>query len=544
MIFAVQSGITWSLLPLLAALTAVTGAGSFLVRLLRVDDESSASTDRNSVRQPTHAAWGWSYVLGMALIGLLLQLPLAVDGRITHRSFFGVLAVCAAMTIAECFLRWRENLDRHKPSDRRWQSWFRALAGWTADLPKIIRLMTLVCLGIFLWFAAIKPSITYDARSIFGLKARVLYDTGTLDSEDFRDPDRLNFNANYSLLVPVIEATLFAAQGSLQNVGLQLLFAGFVLASASLLAAEVRRFDSRAAAAMWGACFLLLPLTLAPTEGGGLSGSADYAFAALATAAVIAMRRWLDTPSFRNGLLAGLLFGAASLTKQEALIWLAAVAIAVIATKRMRRLKFRWSALKTGSIIVLVTFGCLAIAALNRCGIPQSPYFRPFSGALRLDWLIHVWSRIPFVVQFAVRELGDGRLFGSLWPLCIFTLLLLRRPAASAQVIFYRWSVAGVAVAYFVAFTLTPLHLEYQLRSAFFRLAVHFLPLLMLAAAEQLAASGWSRQVQGLFTGLDAKQSGSQPQLASATDLPGGQNKSWTDAPPRPARKSRPARAA
>ncbi len=116
----------------------------------------------------------------------------------------------------------------------------------------------------------------------------MLDDGVSLESDDFRDPDRLNFNANYPLFVPVIEATLFRARGSQDPVGLQLLFAGFVLATASILAAEVRRFDSPQTAALWAAAFLLLPMTLSPVEGGGLSGSVDYAFAAFATAAVIA----------------------------------------------------------------------------------------------------------------------------------------------------------------------------------------------------------------------------------------------------------------
>ena len=181
---------------------------------------------------------------------------------------------------------------------------------WIGDLAPVVRLFVVTYLAVFLWFAAVKPCITFDARSIFGLKARILDDGGTLASEDFRDPDRLNFNANYPLFIPVVEAALFHARGSQNAVGLQLLFAGFVLACALIIAAEVRRFDSPQVAAIWAASLMLLPMTLSPVEGGGLSGSVDYPFAALALAAVIATGRWLAIPCLRHALLAGFCWGA------------------------------------------------------------------------------------------------------------------------------------------------------------------------------------------------------------------------------------------
>ena len=89
----------------------------------------------------------------------------------------------------------------------------RSILGWVGDLPLLLRMLTVLCLANFVWFATVESPSTFDARSIYGLKARILYDTGDLRGEDFRNPDRLNFNANYPLLVPLIEATLYAAQG-------------------------------------------------------------------------------------------------------------------------------------------------------------------------------------------------------------------------------------------------------------------------------------------------------------------------------------------
>ncbi len=502
MILGQTSGLTWNVLPLFAALAAISGAGSLLVRGLKIGRNSATELKFvDSIEKFSKPAWGWSYVLGMAFVGIVWESLLAISGRISSVSLYAVLTACVAMSVVEFSIRWRINStarDRDTHSNW-WRSAFRHVSGWTAELPSAVRIITLLGIALFLWFSAIRPSITYDVRSIFGLKARILYDTGALDGEDFRNPDRLNFNANYPLLIPLVEATLLGAQGSQQNVGLQMLFVGFVLATASLLVEAIRGFESPAVAALWGAGFLLLPLTLAPTEGGGLSGSADYAMAAFTTAAALAAAHWLRAPTFRSALCMALPLCAAVFTKQEAVFWLIAIGLAVTAAKKLRNLQLTTASLSTAAVAALIVIAAIGISSWNARGIPASPYFRAFSGALRLEWIMNVWTRIPFILDFAGRELGFSKYFGLAWPFAVLTLLLLRRPKAPLEIVFYRVAVFAVAGAYSCVFVLTPLHLEYQLLTALFRLAVHFLPLLMVVTAEQLAANGWSGQIQQLF---------------------------------------------
>jgi hypothetical protein len=276
----------------------------------------------------------------------------------------------------------------------------------------------------------------------------------------------------------------------------------------------VRQFESDTVAALWGSAFLLLPLTLAPTEGGGLSGSADYAFAAFATAAVLALARWMTAPNVRSGIVAGLLLGAIVLTKQEAVLWLVAIAVALLATMLLRRASSRRSAIICALPIGFLVVTCLALAGRIARDIPPSPYFRAFGDALRLEWLMRVWIRVPFIVQFAVRELCSSRLFGLIWPCSILALVLRRREKAPTQVVFLRYVVTGIATAYLLAFMLTPLHLEYQLRTALFRLAVHFLPLVIVLAAEQMQAAGMTGQLRGLFERTDELPADSTAEIA------------------------------
>lgn len=490
------AGLSLNLLPVLAALAVITGAGGLLARLLRVENLSASDGNRSEliVRRP---AWGWSYLLGIAGVGFILQLPLAIDGKITYRSFIAVLGLCTAMSLIEIVLRSRERKQLAEPD----QGFMRNILGWVNDLPLLLRMLTLLYLANFVWFASVESPNTFDARSIYSLKARILYDTGDLTGEDFRDPDRLNFNANYALLLPLVEATLYTAQGSQQDLGTPLLFIGIVFAVASILVAEIRRFEPRGRAAVWGAGFLLLPITLMPSEGGGMSGSADFTMAAFSTAAAIAMGHWLAAPRIRSSLLAGFMLGAAFLTKQEGVMWATAMAAALAGTMVLRRRWIGWRSLSSVAWAFGIAMVCALVSVVSRRGIPNSPYVRPFAGALRWDWIVHTWTRIGFIVRFAFQKLGSVPVFGFVWPFVAVVFLALRRSRTAPVILFWRITAVLVAAAYCTAFTITPLHLEYQLRTAFYRLTIHILPLFLLVAAEQLAAAGWSRQLEWIWTG-------------------------------------------
>jgi hypothetical protein len=506
MIAAIFTGPLFALAPLLAALWAITGAGRLMARLLDVDRLPPIEGDEQPPprRGP---AWGWSFLLGLALVGTVLQFPLALSQRIAAGWFYGVLALCAVLAMVEIGSRRRPFRMRRLFADN-----------WIADLPVVLRLLLLMYLGIFLWFAAIQPCISFDARSIFALKARMFDDGRSLADDDFHDPDQLNFNANYPLLAPVVEATLFRARGSQDPVGLQLLFAGFVLASASILAAEIRRFDTPTAAAVWATGLVLLPLTLSPIEGGGLSGSVDYALAAFGIGAVVATGRWLSCPTVRGGILAGIFWGAMVLTKQEGQIWLIAAVLSVGATAVMCRMKFSRAMFSSAVGMIVPTAVCVALMLINRRGIPESPYFRTFGQALRWEWLKHLWKRPWFIIQYSLRGIISPRTFGFCWQLVALALVVLRRPRLSAPAIFWRSMAVLVVGAYFVVLTISPLHLEYQLRTALFRLAIHFLPLVLLIGAEQLSAAGWSHELQSIFT-PDASEQAFEATFTDRPDL-------------------------
>jgi hypothetical protein len=494
MIFAAV-GLTLNLFPLLAALAVMAGAGSLLARFL-APVPSTGSEFQHAASNSSQPAWGWSFLLGMAFVGLGLQLPLAIDGRITHRSYWIILTLSLSMALLEVALRWRDS--RAAPTAT---SIIRRFTGWFCDLPLLLRMLVVLCLANFIWFSAVESPVTFDARSIYGMKARLLYDAGDLKAEDFRNPDRVHFNANYPLMIPLVESFLYFVQGSQQDLGIQLLFAGVILALASILIAEISRFETRRLAAVWGAGFILLPIVLAPAEGTGLSGSADFTFAAFITAGVIALGQWFVAPRTTSAVLAGLMLGAAISTKQEGLVWLLAIAASMLVASRGRTFWPQRQRLISATLSAATISGCMLLVTLNRQGIPNSPYVRAFATALHWDWIVHTWSRIPYILIFALEKLNCFPLFSFVWPLIAAALLLLPRSRPAPTIRLWRITALCMVAGYVAIFTFSPLHLDYQLKTAFYRLTVHILPLFLLIAAEHLAAAGWSRQLEWMITG-------------------------------------------
>src|SRR5437660_8075305 len=104
-------------LGIVVFLLTVTGVGSLVQRWLRDDEEADGA------RRPL----GWSFLLGAAVVGLALHLPLAIDGQITHLSF----ALVAALGLAAwgwIAIRWWRGARQFR------------LRNWMSDLPVVAKI--------------------------------------------------------------------------------------------------------------------------------------------------------------------------------------------------------------------------------------------------------------------------------------------------------------------------------------------------------------------------------------------------------------------
>lgn len=461
-----------------AGLISITGIGWLLARLLRVGELSDARPARPTV--------GWSFLLGCAAIGIVLQIPLAINGRITHFSF-GAVATVGWLAASWSIAKWWRLGPEHR----------RISLGWLSDLPMLGRLLVFVPIAAAIFYCSTTGLTGYDARSIYALKARIFFDTGTIRGEDFQDIDRVHFNPAYPLLLPLVESEIYWAQGSYSAPGLALLFICFPLAIASISAGEMRHFTSRGVAATLALMLLMTPVCVESFEGASLSGSSDLPLAALLLAAVLEISRWARSPNsdWRPAVGAAILLAAAASTKAEGLSWMAACALGLAGTWLVRR---SWpnrrqltAAVAGGSVLIAL----LAVRQAVARQLPNSPYYPSYFAALNWSWIRQLADRPAVVFSYGLAELVRVKFWNLMWPCAIGSLVLLRRGKAPAAVLFWRFTVVAGFGASLFALVITPLHLEYELRTSFTRLMLHGFPIVALIMSEQWAASGWLGQI-------------------------------------------------
>ncbi len=459
-------------LEILGVLALIVGAGGAIGTWLQ----------RDTVDAPLGI--GWAFLLGAAFVGGLLHISLAISGTLPRYMFVITTVLCGGLTAI--FLYRRIHVGHWLFERRR---------GWLFDLPLILRWCVCVTLVSAFGSAIVTPPNTYDGRAAFALKARVMYDTGTIHNEDFDDVNRLHFNSHYPLLISLLEAEMFWAEGAMDDTSIRLLFAMFVVSLLTVVTGELRRHVGRLGAALWGMFLVCTPYVISCYEGGGLSSSVDIPFACFATAGIVELGHWLRKENWCRGLTAGLLLGAACLTKSEGTIWLVAIVAATGIVVVWKRKKIaapfavsRWMTAVPGVAILL---GLLALSTLARREIPFSPYLRSYSQAIRADWLVQVWHRPIEIAQYTAQEyLNIGR-WGLVWP-CFLggCLFLRRRTVASTEIRLAQLASLFVALLYFGIFVITPYHLQFHLRTALCRLTLHFFPLMTLAFAEHVHSSG------------------------------------------------------
>jgi len=470
---------------------------------------------------------GWSYLYGTMLVALVLHVPLvlydclspaafAVSAGVCLLSALGFLAYCVGCWWSVCsagFSPWllacterakARTTNGYEARTTGGRTWRRLMQPQTTGL---------IVVGVVL-LAAFGHTLrsdfrAYDARAIYALKARILYDGAKLHGEDFCDELRLNFHPTYPLLVPLAEAQVFWVQGGYESPGARCLFAAFVAALVLVFLGEVRRHESQGWAAAWTVLLLLTPMVSGAAEGAGLSGSVDLPLACFLLAAQVEIGRWLDRPGWKPALSAGLMLGAAVLTKQEGILWVAVCGLGLAALAATRRLRLERRHVFTGMAAAAMLAAAVLLHKAAHWGMHESAYYRPYLAAMDPQWLSQLAGRPAAVLGHTLKEILL-RGWNLVWLPIVASLFLVRRGPLLPRVWFWRASALLACAAYAAIFAITPLQTDFHLVTTFARLALHYFPLAMLVMAEQLAAAGWTEEISTLWrrgrAGGDAEQ--------------------------------------
>jgi hypothetical protein len=332
---------------------------------------------------------------GMAWTGVAAASLATLGSRLSASG----LVVLTLATCAIGALRMR----RHAGSPRV----VRATAGdarWWLDRVAVIA--AVFALGAVVVTAAalfrVKSLAEYDGWAMWGMKSRAIAVLGGADPDVFASPAYARLHLEYPLLLPALHALPL------------LLVDGF---SSKIVVLSCFAIGLAGLAAVWGIlrervrAAILLPfvaaLATAPAFFGQLAtGYADVPVAMFVAAGVVASARWLLDDQRAWLLLTTLFVAAATLTKNEGLLFGAATYVALLVAADGRRRAVGISA----AAVALVYAPWKAYVVIHDLGAPDYD----LTSSLNLPWVLPRLDRAPVAAEGLLQRATEKHQFGFL----------------------------------------------------------------------------------------------------------------------------------
>jgi hypothetical protein len=340
--------------------------------------------------------------------------------------------------------------------------------------------LTVVGLCILIVFADAlsQPLLAFDARAIWGFKAKVLYFEQGIYNEAFLDADRLHAKTRYPQLIPLAETFIASVCGGFHEPAIKLLFPCFYVSLILLLSSELNRAFGRRYALLSTSFFASLPVFTIYANGGAASGYADLPLAYYVTALVTRLLRWIPEASAGNLRLALLLTSLTVFTKTEGLalifvIFFATALAAWLLYNRPIRSLWPLPATALGGLICLIPW----FFYQSRLPVVDED----FVSLLTLQNLIAGINRLPYIIRSYFKEFF---LKPHLWSFLgiAAAALAIRSPmsAVRSRISVLLWIPLLYAVVLCAIFMVIPWKLEELFPVALTRLLMHTAPLLFL----------------------------------------------------------------
>jgi hypothetical protein len=404
---------------------------------------------------------GTSYLVGLAAVGVVLQLLLIADVPFTRVT---VVATCLALALLGLLARSSTDAPGRWPRPRG----LALLAGGLA-------LGALALLAVDLWW---QPLGQWDAWAQWTAKARSLVLFDGIDTSIFGSDAYRRWNPDYPTLVPAIEAADFGFMGEFDtraiHVQFWLVLAGFLLALVELLVDRVE------AILVWSTVLLLAVAPAVHLQTAW--AQADLPVAVFFALAGVSAWIWL-AESDRLALRLACVFSAGALaTKFEGRIFVAALFVVLLATLAVTDRRRLVPTLAAGALTagIVVVPWAIWTSSHGVSGI----FSTSVADALGRP-LLEQLDRIPVAAARIAREANDPSWLLAV-PLFVVACVLAWRIARHTVV--FAAATAGVAVAglVFVYWT-TPLDPSWHLDRSARRVVVG--PLFFVAAMTPLLLS-------------------------------------------------------
>lgn len=347
-----------------------------------------------------------------------------------------------------------------------------------------------VCVLIVFADALSQPLLAFDARAIWGFKAKVLYFEQGIYNETFLDADRLHAKTRYPQLIPLAETFVASVSGGFHEPAIKLLFPCFYVSLILLVGSELNRAFGRRYALLSTSLFASLPVFTIYPNGGAASGYADLPLAFYTAALAMRLFRWLEEGLSGNLCLALLFASLTAFTKTEGLALLFVVFLAAVLAARFlyeRPIRSLWPLLATA----LTGLICLTPWFLYQTRLPIVD--EDFVRLLTVENLFGGLDRLPYILRSLLKEFF---LKPHLWSFLGISaaVLFLRSPKSVVRSRFgvLLWIPLLYVVVLCAIFMVIPWKLEELFPVALTRLMMHTAPLLFLWICFEFGARGTS----------------------------------------------------
>jgi hypothetical protein len=338
-------------------------------------------------------------------------------------------------------------------------------------------------LGVFALRVDRMPHGDWDGWAIWNSHARFLY----RDGPNWKNDLQYTFHGDYPLLTPSNTARLWRYAGQEIPEAGSVLAIMLALSSVGMLVATLSLLRDSSLANLFGLILLSTPayLDLSTSQ----YADVPLSFFILATIALICLHFEYKTRSSGILLLAGFCAGCAAWTKNEGILFVLAVCVALVlftatrAKKMWRRLLPFLAGLSIPLATLIIFKSTVPVrndlienqtreAAIHRMTDP-SRYTFTLGYFLKTFWTFGAWSLTPLapLAAFAILKKIDGRIRHNRgWLIGTLT-------------------VGSVLLGYFFVYINTPIELKTHLGSSLDRLMIHLWPSFLLLLGLSLKGS-------------------------------------------------------
>ena len=425
-----------------------------------------------------------SFGLGTGVISLVMVLMFHAKIEVDRTNLFLFFApVLIGFFYAESKLRLRRNKSK---SDVR---------SSTPFLPKDLNLLEIFLIviivasvGLVSFQALYKPMFTYDAMSIWALKAKIFFKEQTIFTDDFYNPDRLHYHPKYPLLMPLVENWIYHCLGSVNDKLVKIIFPLFYISLISIFYTTQRRFFPRQYSLIFTALLATIPAFVRSDKAGAVfSGNADIPLAFFYTTGVINLFCWMKERKREDLFISAIFSGLAIFTKNEGLglftVTVFCLSLFILFNSKKGVVRQNIESLSTYIIIPMLIVSPWLLLSM---GMPTFVEDENYPGHLTIATVIANIPRTPTILSSFYLEFMDIRRWNIFW--ILFSVAVIGGfKFVIKSLIKYLFLILILDFCLFVlVYIITPWNVKELISCSMTRLVIQITPIAVFIVSKQM----------------------------------------------------------